>query len=64
MDVEVVVTDYENIPARKTFKFYSWYAGMDEVGLDNLVLNCFPNPFSSKTIISFELKTAILYHWK
>ncbi len=56
MDVEVVVTDYENIPARKTFKFYSWYAGMDETDLDNQVLNCFPNPFSSKTIISFELK--------
>lgn len=55
-DIEVMVTDYENITARKTVKFYSWHLGTDEESLQSYSLTCFPNPFSEGTTISFVLE--------
>ena len=54
-DIEVMVSDYENIAARKTFKFYSWYAGTDEAEQEPETFRCSPNPFSDQTVISLEL---------
>ncbi len=55
-EIEVIVTDYENISARKTFKFYSWHLGTDEEEVELSTLSCFPNPFSKETVISFRLE--------
>ncbi len=55
-EIEVMVEDYENIQARKTFKFYSWHLGIDKAEQESRRLSCYPNPFSDEIKISFEVK--------
>ena len=54
-DIEIMVTDYENITSRKTFKFYSWHLGTGDEVVEDKSLQCFPNPFSCITRISFVM---------
>ena len=54
--LEFVVTDYNNIPVRKTLPFYSWYAGTNEADVGNIrLLQIFPNPATDNITIEFNL---------
>lgn len=56
IDVEFVVTDYNNISVRKTLPFYSWYAGTDEIVNQKIQpIRIFPNPASDFITIEFDL---------
>ncbi len=57
LDVEFMVTDYNNISVRKTIPFYCWYAGEEELSFENeLNLEIHPNPSSNHFNINFNVK--------
>jgi hypothetical protein len=56
VNLEFVVTDYNNIPVRRILPFYSWYAGTDEISNQKIQpIRIFPNPASDFITIEFEL---------
>ncbi len=54
--IEFMVEDYNNVRVRKTMKFYSWYAGVENEGVGDGGIDCFPNPFSDQINIGFTLR--------
>ena len=56
IELEFVVTDYNNMLVRKVLQFYSWYAGTNESSDEKIrPLRIFPNPASDFITIEFEL---------
>jgi len=53
LNVEFMLTDYNNIAVRKTIPFYCWYAGVEGNNLEN-ELNVFPNPATDFINIEFQ----------
>lgn len=57
IEVEFALTDYNNITVRKTFLFYSSYAGNEEWDSDIIPeIKIFPNPFLDFVNIELNLK--------
>jgi len=53
--IEFMIEDDDNVRVRKTLPFYSWYLGIDEKDVVKGVVNCFPNPFTDKMNVEFNL---------
>ena len=57
VNIEFLVTDYNNISVNKTIPFYSWYAGEEEFLFENgFNLQIYPNPSSDNFKIDFTLQ--------
>ncbi|MCF8368860.1 MAG: hypothetical protein K9G76_07430 [Bacteroidales bacterium] len=55
IDLEFEVKDYNNLVVNKTFKFYSYFQGVEETKRAIQNIHCYPNPIKDKIQIAFFL---------